>query len=51
MAKAINNMDDLVIALQPVMKKMVDNMANRVYETLNFFLQRYYDSYWSYVKI
>ena len=24
MAKAINNMDDLAIALQPVMKKMVD---------------------------
>lgn len=45
MAKAINNMDDLAIALQPIMKKMVDNMANRVYETLNFFLQRYYDSY------
>lgn len=45
MAKHINNMDDLAIALQPVMKKMVDNMANRVYETLNFFLQRYYDSY------
>ena len=45
MAKAINNMDDLAIALQPVMKKMVDNMANRVYETLNFFLQRQYDSY------
>ena len=44
MAKAINNMDDLAIALQPVMKKMVDNMANRVYKTLNFFLQRYYDS-------
>ena len=45
MAKAINNMDDLAIALQPTMKKMVDGMANRVYETLNFFLQRYYDSY------
>ena len=45
MAKEINNMDDLAIALQPVMKKMVDNMANRVYETLNFFLQKYYDSY------
>ena len=26
MAKAINNMDDLAIALQPVMKKMVNNM-------------------------
>lgn len=45
MAKAINNMDDLAIALQPTMQKMVDGMANRVYETLNFFLQRYYDSY------
>ncbi len=45
MAKAINNMDELAIALQPVMKKMVDNMANRVYKTLNFFLQGYYDSY------
>ena len=45
MAKVIDNMDDLAIALQPVMKKMVDGMANRVYETLNFFLQRYYDSY------
>ena len=45
MARVINNMDELEIALQPVMKKMVDNMANRVYETLNFFLQQYYDSY------
>ena len=40
MAKAINNMDDLAIVLQPTMQKMVDGMANRVYETLNFFLQR-----------
>lgn len=30
MAKAINNMDDLAIALQPVMKKMVDNMAKEI---------------------
>ena len=30
MAKVINNMDDLAIALQPVMKKMVDNMANGI---------------------
>lgn len=41
----INNMDELEKALQPTMQKMVDGMANRVYETLNFFLQRYYDSY------
>ena len=45
MTKVINNMNDLAIALQPTLKKMVDVMAQRVYETLNFFLQRYYDSY------
>lgn len=45
MAKVINNMDELAIALQPTMQKMVDGMADRVYETLNFFLQKYYDSY------
>jgi len=45
MIKVINNMNDLAIALQPTLKKMVDGMAQRVYETLNFFLQRYYDSY------
>ena len=45
MTKVINNMNDLAIALQPTLKKMVDGMAQRVYETLNFFLQRYYDSY------
>lgn len=45
MTKVINNMNDLAIALQPTLKKMVDGMAQRAYETLNFFLQRYYDSY------
>ena len=45
MTKVINNMNDLAIALQPTLKKMVDGMAQRVYENLNFFLQRYYDSY------
>ncbi len=45
MTKVINNMNDLAIALQPTLKKMVDGMAQRVYEALNFFLQRYYDSY------
>ena len=45
MTKVINNMNDLAIALQPTLKKMVDGMAQRVYETLNFFQQRYYDSY------
>ena len=38
-------MNELEKALQPVMKDMVDKLAERVYETLNFFLQEYYNSY------
>lgn len=45
MAKHINNLDELQAALMPEMKKMVDRLAQRVYETLNFFLQEYYRSY------
>lgn len=45
MSKNIDNMNDLSKALMPSLKGMVDVMANRVYETLNFFLQKYYDSY------
>ena len=45
MAKVINNMDELETALQPIMIGMVDKMAERVYQTLNFFLQSYYNSY------
>lgn len=45
MAKRINNMDELQKALMPVMMGMVDELAERVYETLNYFLQEYYDSY------
>ena len=29
----------------PTMTKLVDQMAERVYETLNYFLQEYYNSY------
>lgn len=29
----------------PIMLKMVDELAERVYETLNYFLQEYYNSY------
>ena len=29
----------------PTMVKMVDELAERVYETLNYFLQEYYNSY------
>lgn len=45
MAKHISNMKELNKALQPVMLKMVDQLADRVYETLNYFLQEYYDGY------
>lgn len=45
MTRSINNMDELAKALQPVMMGMVDKLADRVYETLNYFLQEYYNSY------
>ena len=45
MAKHISSMNDLQKALQPVMKDMVDTLAERVYEALNYFLQEYYDDY------
>ena len=45
MAKHINNVDELQIALMPELKRMVDRLSQRVYETLNFFLQEYYNSY------
>lgn len=41
----INNVNDLSKIMQPVLVGLVDQLANRVYETLNFFLQSYYDSY------
>lgn len=45
MAKTISNMDQLATALAPTLDKMVDQMAERVYETLNHFLLEYYNSY------
>ena len=45
MAKHVKNMDELAKALQPVLLKMVDQLADRVYETLNYFLQDYYSGY------
>lgn len=45
MAKHISNMDELQKALQPVMIGMVDELAERIYEALNYFLQEYYNSY------
>ena len=38
-------MNDLEKALQPVLLGMVDKLAERVYQTLNYFLQEYYNSY------
>ena len=45
MAIHISNMNQLQAALMPTMAKMVDTLAERVYETLNYFLQEYYKSY------
>ena len=45
MAKSINNMDKLEKALQPVLTGMVDELTERVYQTLNHFLLEYYSSY------
>lgn len=45
MSKYISNMNQLQAALMPTMVKMVDVLADRVYETLNYFLQEYYNSY------
>ena len=42
MAVRINNMNELQKALQPVMMKMVDELAERVYKTLNYYLNDYY---------
>lgn len=38
-------MNQLAAALQPTMLGMVNEMKERVYQTLNYFLQEYYNSY------
>ena len=45
MARSINNMDELEKALQPVLLGMVNELTERVYQTLNHFLLEYYNSY------
>ena len=42
MAIHISNMNDLAKALHPVMMGMVNQLADEVYETLNYFLNDYY---------
>ena len=45
MAKHIRNTDELAQAIQPVLLRMTDRLAEEVYETLNYFLQDYYSGY------
>lgn len=45
MVNRISNIEELAAALMPTMEVMVAKMANRVYQTLNYFLQSYYNSY------
>lgn len=42
MAININNIDELAKALQPAMLGMVNQLADNVYKTLNYFLNDYY---------
>ena len=42
MAQCIRNMRELEKALQPVLVNVVDKLADRVYETLNYYLLDYY---------
>ncbi len=45
MAVHVKNMKELNKALQPTLLKMTDQLADRVYETLNYFLLDYYAGY------
>lgn len=45
MAVHVSNMKELNKALQPTLLKMTDRLAERIYETLNYFLQDYYAGY------
>ena len=38
MARHINNIDELEKALQPTMMGLVNQLADEVYKTLNYFL-------------
>ena len=45
MAIHVKNMKELAKALQPTLLKMTDQLADRVYEALNYFLLDYYAGY------
>lgn len=42
MAIQINSMNELAKALQPVMMGLVNELADQVYKTLNYYLNNYY---------
>lgn len=42
MARHISNMDELEKALQPTMIELINQLADEVYKTLNYFLYEYY---------
>lgn len=42
MARHISTLEELEKALQPRLERMVDELAENVYETLNYFLNEYY---------
>lgn len=45
MAIHVKNMKELSKALQPTLLKMNDQLAERVHETLNYFILDYYEGY------
>lgn len=45
MAIHVKNMKELSKALQPTLLRMTDQLADRVYETLNYFILDYYKGY------
>lgn len=45
MAKHVKNMSELTKAMQPVLLKMTNQLADRVCEALNYFLLDYYEGY------
>lgn len=45
MSKTVKSMKELEGAFKPVLKGMVDDLANKVYDTLNQFLEDYYVSW------
>ncbi|NBH81934.1 hypothetical protein D7X88_14980 [bacterium C-53] len=45
MAVHVSNVEQLAKALQPTLLKMTDQLADKVYETLNYFLLDYYSGW------